>query len=335
MATETLQDVFQPDTGPDTGQGEESSHSPFRRAIGRLLRKKIAVAAMTVLLILYGAGIFAQFIDRYDPNKIDLLVTQEGPSWDHWLGTDRAGRDIYSRVVWGLQTTVIITLIGLVTGSLVLGVTLGLLAGYYRGWFDVSVMRFGEVVASFPDVLLIILIAATLRPRIINTTRDFEDWSGIDGIVSSGAVDFFVVGVALLPLSWFGMMRLVRGQVLSLRAMPFVESAQAIGVSTPRMIFSHLLPNVIGPIIVTASFGLGAVAGSEIFLSFLGLGVQPPRPSLGFMINDVTSRGAASVSVLQNHPEQLLAPIAVIWALIFCWNLLGDALNDVFNPRTR
>ena len=195
MATETLQDVFQPDTGPDTGQGEESSHSPFRRAIGRLLRKKIAVAAMTVLLILYGAGIFAQFIDRYDPNKIDLLVTQEGPSWDHWLGTDRAGRDIYSRVVWGLQTTVIITLIGLITGSFVLGVTLGLLAGYYRGWFDVSVMRFGEVVASFPDVLLIILIAATLRPRIINTTRDFEDWSGIDGIVSSGAVDFFVVGL--------------------------------------------------------------------------------------------------------------------------------------------
>ena len=168
---------------------------------------------------------------------------------------------------------------------------------------------------------------------MIKTARGLGDGGGIAGIVPSGAGDFFVVGVALLPLGWFGMMRLVRGQVLSLRAMPFVESAQAIGVSTPRMIFSHLLPNVIGPIIVTASFGLGAVAGSEIFLSFLGLGVQPPRPSLGFMINDVTSRGAASVSVLQNHPEQLLAPLAVIWALSSCWHLLGYALNAVLNPR--
>ncbi len=101
------------------------------------------------------------------------------------------------------------------------------------------------------------------------------------------------------------------------------------------MLLSHLLPNVLGPIIVTASFGLGAVAGSEIILSFFGLGVQPPRPSLGRMVSEVTGRGGASVSVLQNHPEQLLAPIVVIWALIFCWNLLGDALNDVFNPRTR
>jgi ABC-type dipeptide/oligopeptide/nickel transport system permease subunit len=290
---------------------------------------------MSILIILYASGIFAPWVATHDPTDTNLRASQEGPSREHWLGTDRAGRDLYSRVVWGLQTTVIITLTGLLTGSLILGVTMGLLAGYYRGWLDGVVMRLGELIASFPDVLLILLLAATLRPSIVDFARWLEDTSGIDGIVSSGVVDFLVVGVALLPLSWFGMMRLVRGQVLSLRTMPFIESAEAIGVSTPRMLFSHLLPNVLGPIIVTSSFGLGAVAGAEIALSFLGLGVQPPRPSIGFMINDVTSRGAGSVNVLQNHPEQLLAPVAVVWLLILCWNLLGDALADVFNPRTR
>lgn len=313
----------------------ERSHSPFRRAMGRLVHKKIAVATLAILALLYLSGIFAPLVSTHPYNDQDLLHTQEGPSTEHWLGTDRLGRDIFTRVVWGIQTTVIITLIGLLTGSLVLGVTMGLLAGFYRGMFDGVVTRVGELVASFPDVLLIILIAATLRPRITDWVRDFEDFSNIGGIESSGAVDFFVIGIALLPLSWFGMMRLVRGQTLALTSMPFIDAARATGVSTPRMLFSHLLPNVLGPIIVIASFGMGSVAGAEIFLSFLGLGVQPPRPSLGFMIADVTGRGGASVSVLRNHPEQLLAPIVVVWLLIFCWNLLGDALNDVFNPRTR
>ncbi len=303
--------------------------------MGRLFRKKIAVGAIVILTVLYGVGIFAPLVSTHPYDETDLLHSQEGPSAQHLLGTDRLGRDMFTRVIWGIQTTVIITVMSLITGSLVLGVTLGLLAGYFRGKFDGFVMRIGEVVGSFPDVLLIILIAATLRPRITEWVRNFEDASGINGIVSSGVVDFFVIGIALLPLSWFGMMRLVRGQTLALTAMPFVESARAIGVSTPRMIFSHLLPNVIGPIIVVSSMGLGATAGAEIFLSFLGLGVQPPRPSLGFMIADVTGRGGASVSVLRDHPEQLLAPIVVVWLLIFCWNLLGDALNDVFNPRTR
>lgn len=319
----------------DTPIREERSASPIRRAGKRLLRKKIAASAMAVLAILYIGGLLAPMLATHDFEETDLLHAQEGPSLDHWLGTDRLGRDIYTRVLWGIQTTVIVTITSLITGSLILGVTLGLLAGYYRGKFDGFIMRFGEVVASFPDILLIILLAATLRPRIVDWVRDLEDLTGVGGIVSSGVVDFIVIGIALLPLSWFGMMRLVRGQTLALREMPFVESARAIGVSTPRMLLSHLLPNVLGPIIVTASFGLGAVAGSEILLSFFGLGVQPPRPSLGRMVSEVTGRGGASVSVLQNHPEQLLAPIVVIWALIFCWNLLGDALNDVFNPRTR
>ena len=314
---------------------ETQGHSPFRAALARLARKKLAMAALTVIVLLYLAGIFAPLIAPHDYSETNLLRTQEGPSGEYLLGTDRLGRDILSRVLWGVQTTVIITVIGIVTGSLVLGVTMGLAAGYFRGRVDAVIMRFGEVVAAFPDVLLIILLAATLRPRIVEWAWGIEDALGIGGLVSSGVVDYVVVGVALLPLSWFGMMRLVRGQALWLRESQFVDAARAIGVSTPRMLFFHLLPNALGPIIVTATFGLGAVAGSEVFLSFLGLGVQPPHPSLGVMIADVTGRGGASVSVLRNHPEQLLAPIAVVWLLIFCWNLLGDALNDAFNPRTR
>ena len=211
----------------------------------------------------------------------------------------------------------IITIVGLVTGSLILGVSLGLVAGYFRGKADSIITRTGEVLAAFPDILLIIILAATLRPRIVDFARTIEDMSGINGIVSSGIVDFAVIGIALLPLSWFGMMRLVRGQVLSVGQREYVQAARIAGASNTRILFRHILPNVIGPIIVSASFGLGAVAGTEVFLSFLGLGVLPPHPSLGIMIADVTGRGASSVSVLKNHPEQILAPIAVVWILIF------------------
>ena len=312
-----------------------TSLSPFRHGLNSLLKKKVAVSVIIVLIIVYIVGLFAPLIAPYSYSETDLMNTQSGPTLDHIFGTDRLGRDIFTRIIWGIQTTVIITIVGLVTGSLILGVSLGLVAGYFRGKADSIITRTGEVLAAFPDILLIIILAATLRPRIVDFARTIEDMSGINGIVSSGIVDFAVIGIALLPLSWFGMMRLVRGQVLSVGQREYVQAARIAGASNARILFRHILPNVIGPIIVSASFGLGAVAGTEVFLSFLGLGVQPPHPSLGIMIADVTGRGASSVSVLKNHPEQILAPIAVVWILIFCWNLLGDALTDIFNPRSK
>ena len=312
-----------------------TSLSPFRHGLNSLLKKKVAVSVILVLIIVYIVGLFAPLIAPYSYSETDLMNTQSGPTLDHIFGTDRLGRDIFTRIIWGIQTTVIITIVGLVTGSLILGVSLGLVAGYFRGKADSIITRTGEVLAAFPDILLIIILAATLRPRIVDFARTIEEMSGINGIVSSGIVDFAVIGIALLPLSWFGMMRLVRGQVLSVGQREYVQAARIAGASNTRILFRHILPNVIGPIIVSASFGLGAVAGTEVFLSFLGLGVQPPHPSLGIMIADVTGRGASSVSVLKNHPEQILAPIAVVWILIFCWNLLGDALTDIFNPRSK
>lgn len=301
------------------------------------------MAALIVITAIYMVGIMGPvlldwlgpLVDTPGYSDTNLFKTQEGPDWQSLLGTDRLGRDIFVRVIWGIQTTVIITITTLLTGALLLGVTMGLVAGYFRGKTDAVIMRVGELVSAFPDILLIILIAATIRPRIVEFVRSIEDNTPLSGLISSGVVDFLVIGVALLPLSWFGTMRLVRGQVLQLRDSDYVDAARAMGISTPRILFRHVFPNIVSPLIVTVSFGMGAIAGSEIILSFFGLGVQPPRPSLGVMISEATSRGGSSVSVLQNHPEQLLAPIAVVWLLIFAWNILGDALTDVFNPRSR
>ncbi|NQW20271.1 MAG: ABC transporter permease [Chloroflexi bacterium] len=311
------------------------SRGHWRNVWARFRRRRLAFISLILITFIYLLGIFAPVIQTHDYQETNLRRTQQGPSAENWLGTDRAGRDIYTRVVWGIQTTVIITVSTFITGSLFLGVTMGLFAGYFRGWIDAVIMRIGEVVSAFPDILLIILLAATLRPVIVEFARSVEDSTGMSGLVSSGVVDYVVIGIALLPLSWFGMMRLVRGQVLVLRDAEYVQAARAMGTSTPRILFRHILPNVVSPIIVSVSFGIGAVALSEVVLSFFGLGVQPPRPSLGVMIGEVTARGGASVSVLRDHPEQLLAPIIVVWLLIFCWNIVGDALNDVLNPRSR
>lgn len=311
------------------------SRGHWRAVWARFRKRRLAFTSLIIIAFIYLLGIFAPVIQTHDYQETNLLRTQQGPSTENWFGTDRAGRDLYTRVIWGIQTTVIITVASFITGSLLLGVTMGLVAGYFRGWIDAVIMRVGEVVSAFPEIFLIILLAATLKPRILQFARDLEDSTGISGLVSSGVVDYVVIGIALLPLSWFGMMRLVRGQVLALREAEYVEAARAMGTSTPRILFRHILPNVVSPVIVSVSFGLGAIALSEVVLSFFGLGVQPPRPSLGVMIGEVTARGGASVSVLRDHPEQLLAPIIVVWLLIFCWNIVGDALNDVLNPRAR
>ena len=301
--------------------------SSTRLFIQNFSRKKLGVACAIIISTIYLVGIFAPFLAPYDYSETNLLKTQAGPDFENLLGTDRLGRDILSRVIWGIQTTVIVTITGLLTGSLILGLFLGLLAGFYKGIFDFVVMRVGELVSSFPDILLIILLAATLRPRITNLFYKIEDNLNISGLISSGIIDYLVIGLALLPLSWFGTMRLIRAQVFSIREIEYVQSARTSGAGTFRIITKHILPNVISPLIVTSTFGLGAVALSEVILSFFGLGVQPPRPSLGAMLSDVSGRGGASVSVLTNHPEQLLSPIIVIWVMIFCWNNNSNFMN--------
>ena len=310
----------------------EAPDSFFRHAWTELRKRKLALFAVCVLIVLYTIGILAPVVATHDYSETNLAKTQAGPDTENWLGTDRLGRDIFTRVVWGIQTTIILTVVTMLTASVFLGLALGMAAGYLRGILDIITMRTGEVVAVVPDILLVLIIAATVRPRIKEFGYWIEDNTFISGINSSGAVDYIVLGLAFLPLSWFGSMRLIRGQTLAIRDAPYVDAARSMGVGTPTILLRHILPNVI----VSVSFGMGAVALGEVVASFFGIGVQPPRPSLGVMIGDVTARtGSAAVETLRSHPEQLLSPIVVVWLMIFCWNILGDALNDILNPRAR
>tara|TARA_Y100001936_G_C16072719_1_gene671854 strand:+ start:1723 stop:2379 length:657 start_codon:yes stop_codon:yes gene_type:complete len=218
----------------------------------------------------------------------------------------------------------------MLTGGLVIGVTLGLLAGYMGGKTDGVIMRIGEIFASFPDILLVIILAATLRPRILELARWVEDSTAIDGLVRTGIVDYFVVSFALVAFGWVGMARLVRGQILALREADYIQAARAIGASTKRILFFHLLPNCISVIVVTVSMGMGALTGTEIVLSWLGLGIQPPRPSLGTML-----LGAGNIGTLRDTPWELLVPGIAAFIMVVAWNLLGDALSDALNPKTR
>ena len=302
----------------------------FHRAFSRLMRKKLAIVCVITILSIYCLGIFAPLIAPYGYNEQDYHSIREAPTFQHIAGTDLKGRDVFSRVLWGIQNTVIITMVTIITGGLLIGVSLGLISGYYGGRVDSVIMRTGELFASFPDILLVILLAATLRPRIMDLVRWLEDNTWLDGIVRSGVADYLVISLALVSFSWVGMARLVRGQVLSLKTFQYVESAQATGATTFRILFVHLLPNAIGPIVVTVSMGMGTLIGTEIILSWLGLGIQPPRPSLGTMLLE-----AGSISALRVVPWMLIAPGVVAWSLVLCWNLFGDAMSDVLNPNTR
>ena len=185
---------------------------------------------------MYGSGIFAPLVAPHGYNDQDLSSVKERPSITHPLGTDRLGRDMLSRVMYSLRTTVIITITSLVTGALLLGVTLGLIAGYFGKWADGVIMRVGEVTSAFPDIFLVLIIVATVKPRILQWVRGFEDATGIDWIIRLGIVDYTVISLALAAFSWFGMARLVRGQVLQARENQYIEAARALGSSSKRIL---------------------------------------------------------------------------------------------------
>ena len=299
-------------------------------SLRRLVRKKLAMVFFGIIVVMYGSGILAPLVTPYGYNDQNLEIAKEPPSLKHPFGTDRLGRDQLTRVIYGLRTTVIITITALVGGSLVLGIVLGLLSGYIGRWVDGLIMRIGEVTSAFPEILLLLIIVATIRPRIISWVHAFEDNTGIDWIARLGIVDFAIVSFALAVFSWFGMARLVRGQVLQVRENQYAEAARATGATTARILRVHVFPNVVSPVIVSISAGLAAFAGAELFLSFIGIGVQPPTPSLGRMIFE-----NSNISVLRSDPHLLLCPVITISVLLFSFNLLGDAVNDAFNPRTR
>ncbi|GBD22705.1 Glutathione transport system permease protein GsiD [bacterium HR29] len=303
--------------------------SPWRRFLRDLLRRKVAVVALAYILLFYAVGAFAPLVAPYDPNAQNLSVESrlQGPSWEHLLGTDSLGRDILSRVVYAARTTLLFTVAVLVTGGLVLGLGLGLLAGYRGGWVDTLIMRVGEVLAGIPTLFLMIAIAAAFRTRI----DDAAYWLRQNTFLGQDAkafLDFVIIVGVTVPFAWVGTARIVRSQALAIREMEYVLAAEALGASVWRIVTRHILPGVLPLFLVGVSGGMAAIAGVEVSLSFLGLGVDPPTASFGTLIGD-----GAGVRTFQAYPHLLLSAAVPVVLFFFAWNLLGDALVDILEPR--
>ncbi|MGE3960454.1 MAG: ABC transporter permease [Dehalococcoidia bacterium] len=304
-----------------------AGESPWRQVLNRLVRKRLAMVSLAVILLIYAAGIFAPLLAPYSYDAIDLDSGLQGPSAEHWLGTDRLGRDMLSRTLYSARTTVVVTTAVVLSGSLLIGNGLGLLAGYRGGWIDGLIMRVGDIFASLPALVMLILINATMGPRVEDFARWVEETTGIDGIVSSGFHSYLLVFGALSLFFWVGAARVIRAQVLQLREHDFILAAESLGASTGRVIRSHLLPNVSFLIVLSVSATLGGIAGSEIVLTWFGVGVQN-APSFGAMIYE-----GSGARTFQSHPHLLLVPGTVVTALLFAFNLFGDALNDAMRGR--
>ncbi|MCH7836625.1 MAG: ABC transporter permease [Chloroflexi bacterium] len=311
-------------------EAEAAAPRPSLGFLRRLVGKRVAMAALVVIVIIYLAGILAPVVAPYGFADTDFANTFAGPSLEHPLGTDRLGRDMLSRVMWASQTTIIISAAALLTGGLALGVGLGLLAGYSGGRVDNLIMRVADAFFGLPEILLLLLITATIRPRVDDLFDNFNGWPVLGTLNQQGLPDYFLIFGALSLFGWVGMARIVRSQVLALRETDYVMAARAAGARTPRVLFHHLLPNVTNLIVVAVTFSLGAIAGTEIALTWLGIGIQPPHPSFGVMIFD-----GSGLTNLRAHPSLMLVPAVVVAALLFSFNLLGDALNDVLNPHRR
>ncbi len=294
----------------------------------RLRKKRVAMVSLVVIAIIYGAGLFAPIVAPYTYSETNLERGLEGPSLDHWLGTDRIGRDMLSRAIYSARTTLIVTTAVVISGGLIIGNGLGLLAGYRGGWIDNVIMRVGEVFSSLPGLVMLILINATLGDRVIEGVRWVEDHSFITGLIASGFASYLTVFVALSLFFWVGTARLIRAQVLQLREREFITAAEALGATPSRIIWRHLLPGVTFLVVLQVSATLGGIAGSEIFLSWFGVGVQPPAASFGAMLFE-----GSGARTFQSNPHLLLVPGVIVTMLLFSFALLGDALNDAIRSR--
>lgn len=298
----------------------------------RFSRNKPALVGLAIIVILLFVAIFAPQLAPYDYTKTNLNNVEKPPSAEHVLGTDLLGRDMLSRLIFGARSVVFVIVI-VATVSLSLGLLMGALAGYFGGWTDMLISRVIEFLAAFPELLFIFFIAATIKPGLVGGLRSFAQNNNMEWLanfVRSGYADYLVVMIALSVLGWGGLARLVRGQILALREKEFVLGAQAVGVPDWRIITRYLIPNSLGPILVSISMGLGGIALAEGILSYLGIGLQPPNPSWGNILGEHIGR------YWRTWPQMLwliFLPFIIIASVVFAFNFVGDGLNEALNPE--
>ena len=282
-----------------------TTYSPARRRSGvwqRFRRHRVALVGALILLVLTAGAVGAPVLAANDPYKVDISAYRKGPAENHPLGTDSSGRDVFSRLLYAGRVSLSVGLVAVGIYS-VIGVILGAFSGFYGGWLDSSIMRLADIVLSFPSLILIITVVSVLGPSIYNI--------------------MLVIGL----LGWPPIARIVRALFLSLREREFVLASRTVGVSNGRIIFRHLLPNALAPVIVAATFGMASAILLEAGLSFLGLGVQPPTPSWGNMLKD-----AQSLTVLESMPWLWIPPGTMIALAVLSINFIGDGLRDALDP---
>lgn len=275
------------------------------QAAGVARRKPLGTASAIVLILLTLVAIFAGKIDRYDPITVQRAAgaALQAPSAKHWLGTDQAARDVWSRLIHGSRISFYVGFIAVGIGIGVGGVV-GVISGYYMGWFDLLMQRGIDVILGFPALILVLALASVLEP---NTTNAM---------------------LAIAFILWPGVARVVRGAVISITQNPYVDAAKAIGAGNLRIMLRHVAPQTFAPVIVLASVDLGSAIIVEASLSFLGLGTQPPTPSWGLMLSE-------GRKYIENSWWLAVAPGVAISLMVLAFNLMGDTLRDVLDPRLR
>ncbi|TNJ65537.1 ABC transporter permease [Paenibacillus hemerocallicola] len=276
---------------------------PRNRAWARFKQNKLAVISLFVMAAIILLALFAPLIATHDPAEQDLLNRLKPPSADHWFGTDDLGRDLFSRVLYGSRVSLSVGIFSVVF-NVAIGVAVGALAGYYGGKLDSILMRFVDVMLAFPQLFLLITVVTILKPSLFN------------------------IIVVFVLFGWMGKARLLRGQIMSIKNREFVDAARTMGMSDFRIIFVHILPNAIAPVIVSATLQMGSMILTESSLSFLGLGIQPPHATWGNLL-----QSAQSLTIMLKAPWYPLIPGFMIFLTIMCFNFIGDGLRSALDSR--
>ncbi len=274
---------------------------PFQEFWQRFMENRFAAAGLVIILALFLVSLAAQFITPYHPDAIDAWHVLLPPSADHWFGTDELGRDVFTRVLYGARVSLKVGFVA-VGIAVLIGTVVGLFAGFYGGWIDSLLMRVVDIMLCFPTFFLILAVIAMLEPSI---------W-------------YIMVIIGLT--GWMGVARLVRAEVLSLKSRDFVQAARVLGASDQRIIFRHILPNALSPVLVSATLGVAGAILTESALSFLGIGVQPPTPSWG---NILTS----GKDYIEFAWWLSLFPGVAILVTVLSYNLVGEGIRDALDPR--
>ena len=281
----------------------ERASSLGRDAARRLMKNKMAVVSSVFLTICILAAIVTPWVAPYEFDAIDYNLIGQAPSFSHWFGTDVLGRDLLTRVLYGMRISLAVGAIATVV-SFCIGITWGAVAGFVGGKVDYCMMRFVDIMYSLPYMFFVIILMTIFGRNIFN------------------------LFLALGAVQWLTMSRIVRGQVLSLKHKEFVEAARSIGLPRFQILFRHIVPNTLGPVIIYVTLTVPRIILEEAFLSFLGLGVQAPMASLGSLASD----GAQSMEM---YPWLIIAPGLVLALILFALNYLGDGLRDALDPRVR